>query len=171
MNKVLIAVDSTKSSMSVLGVFRNLVRPPKEVLLLHVKRLEGRSLMIDMLGEAELSTLKESLKGTEYKEKLDRAGEMVLENYRKELEAIGLFSVRTLIREGMPADEILKLAEEEKVDLIVIGSSGKKGMDRLITGCVIRDVERHAAVPVIVGKVKPAEVSLGLEVPVTPQFS
>ncbi len=71
MNKVLIAVDDTKGSKYVLGVFQNLVRPPQEVLLLHVQRLQGRSLMIDMLSDAELSTLKESLKGTEYKEKLD----------------------------------------------------------------------------------------------------
>jgi len=171
MNKVLIAVDNTKSSMNVLGVFRNLVMPPKEVLLLHVKRLEGKSLMIDMLGEAELSTLKESLKDTEYREKLEKDAGILLENYRKELNAAGLFSIRTLIREGIPADEILKLAEEEKVDLIVIGGSGKKGMDRLITGCVSRDVEKHAAVPVIVGKVKPAEIARRVEVPVTPQFS
>ena len=75
MKKVLIAVDDTKGSKAVLSVFKNLVRPPQDVWLLHVQRLEGKSLMIDMLGEAELSTLRESLKGTEYKEELDRKSE------------------------------------------------------------------------------------------------
>ncbi|MDO9288821.1 MAG: universal stress protein, partial [Thermodesulfovibrionales bacterium] len=109
MKKILVAVDDTKGSKAVLAVFRNLVRPPEEVVLLHVERLEGRSLMIDMLGEAELSTLRESLKGTEYKEELDRKAEKILSYYRKELENSGLISVKTVIRDGIPAEEILKV--------------------------------------------------------------
>jgi hypothetical protein len=57
------AVDDTKGSKSVLSVFKNLVRPPEEVVLLHVERLEGKTLMIDMLSECEITTLKESLNG------------------------------------------------------------------------------------------------------------
>ncbi len=171
MNKVLIAVDDTKGSKYVLGVFQNLVRPPQEVLILYVQRLEGRSLMIDMLSDAELSTLKESLKGTEYKEKLDRHTEKILNYYRKEFENAGLFSIRTIIREGIPADEILKVAEEEKVDLIVVGSNGKKGLNRLITGCVSNDVERNATVPVIVEKPEARDIAHGIKEAVSPQFS
>ncbi len=155
MKKVLIAVDDTKGSKSVLSVFQNLVRPPEEVLLLHVERLEGKSLMIDMLGEAELSTLKESLKGTEYKEELDRNARNILNYYKKELENGGLIRIRTIIREGIPAEEIAKLAEEENVDLVIMGSNGKKGLVRLVTGCVSKEVEKNAAVPVIVGKTEP----------------
>ncbi len=152
MKKVLIAVDDTKGSKAVLSVFQNLVRPPEEVILVHVEKLEGRSLMIDMLGEAELSTLKESLKGTDYKEELDRKAEKVLNYYKKELENGGLIRIKTVIREGVPADEILRVAEEEEVDLIITGSNGKKGMLRLITGCVSKDVEKSSKVPVLVGK-------------------
>lgn len=171
MNKVLIAVDDTKGSKYVLGVFQNLVRPPQEVLLLHVQRLQGRSLMIDMLSDAELSTLKESLKGTEHKENLDRQTEKILNYYRKEFENAGLFNIRTIIREGIPADEILKVAEEERVDLIVVGSNGKKGLNRLITGCVSNEVERNATVPVIVEKPETKEIIHGIKEAVSPQFS
>ena len=148
----MVAVDNTKGSKAVLAVFRNLVRPPEEVVLLHVEKLEGRSLMIDMLGEAELSTLKESLKGTEYKEELDRKAEKILSYYRKELENSGLISVKTVIRDGIPAEEILKVAEEEGVDLIVTGFNEKQGIHRLITGCVSKEVERNATVPVLVAR-------------------
>ena len=171
MEKVLVAVDDTKGSKNVLGVFQNLVRPPKEVLILHVQRLEGRSLMIDMLSESELSTLKESLEGTEYKEKLDMHSEKVLNYYRKEFENTGLVSVRTIKREGVPSDEILKVAEEEGVDLIVVGGNGKKGLNRLITGCVSKYVERNASVPVIVEKPETKEEVHGVKVAVAPQFS
>jgi nucleotide-binding universal stress UspA family protein len=152
MEKALIAVDETKSSKNVLEVFKNLIKPPKEVLILHVVRLEGRSLMIDMLSDSEISTIKESLEGTEYKEKLDQRGEKVLNYYRKAFESTGLINVRTIKREGIPSDEILKVAEEEGVDLIVVGGNRKKGLHRLITGCVSRHIEKHASVPVIVEK-------------------
>jgi len=172
MKKVLVAVDDTKGSKNVLGVFQNLVRPPKEVLILHVQRLEGRSLMIDMLSESELSTLKESLEGTEYKEKLDMHSEKVLNYYRKEFENTGLVSVRTIKREGVPSDEILKVAEEEGVDLIVVGGNGKKGLNRIITGCVSKHVERNASVPVIVEKPETKEEEVhGVKGTVAPQFS
>src|SRR5512143_3448121 len=96
MKKVLIAVDGTKASKAVLATFYNSVQLPQEVILLHVQKLEGRSLMIDMLGEAELSTLKESLKGTEHKEGLDRNAERVWKHYRKELENGGLTNIKTV---------------------------------------------------------------------------
>jgi nucleotide-binding universal stress UspA family protein len=157
MKKILIAVDETSGSKAVLSVFNNLVRPPEEVLLLHVERLEGKSLMIDMLGDAELATLKESLKGTEYKEELDRKAEQILSFFKKELESSGLINVRTVIREGIPADEIVKVAEQENVDLIIVGDNGKRGVVRLLTGCVSKEVEKNANVPVLIGKADAAQ--------------
>jgi len=167
MRKVLIAVDDTRGSRSVLSVFHNLVRPPEEVLLLHVERLEGKSLMIDMLSESEISTIKESLKGTEYKEELDRKAEEVLSYYRKELEDGGLINVKSLIREGIPSDEILKVAEAENVDLIIVGSNEKRGFNRLVAGCVSKDVERNSGVPVIIAKGAAAEKTVAVNAPVT----
>lgn len=155
MNKVLVAVDGTKGSKYVVSVFDNLVRPPEEVILLHVERLEGGSLMIDMLGEAELSTLRDELKDTEYKKELDRKAEKVLDHCRRKLEDSGLTSVKTVIRDGIPAEEILKVAKKENVELIILGYSGSKGLNRFISGSVARDVEKKAKVPVLMAK-KPA---------------
>jgi nucleotide-binding universal stress UspA family protein len=155
MEKILVAVDGTKGSKYVLSVFNNLVRPPEEVILLHVERLEGRSLMIDMLGEAELSTLREELRGTEHKKELDRKAEKILDYCRRKLEDSGLTCVKTLIGEGIPAEEILKVARKENVELIILGYSESKGLNRFITGSVARDVEKKAKVPVLVAR-KPA---------------
>jgi hypothetical protein len=63
MRKVLIAVDDPKDSKAMLSAFYNQTRLPEEVILLHVQRFQGKSLMIDMLGNAEMGTLKEALKG------------------------------------------------------------------------------------------------------------
>jgi nucleotide-binding universal stress UspA family protein len=152
MKKILVAVDETQGSASVLSIFRNLVRPPEEVILLHVQRLEGRSLMIDMLGEAELATLREAMEGTEYKEALDRKSERILEHYKREFETRGLFRIKTICRTGVPAEQINKVAEEEGADLIIVGSNGKKGLGRLVSGSVSRDLQLNAAAPVVVVK-------------------
>ena len=84
MRKILIAVDDTKGSRNVLSVFHNFVQLPVEVILLHIERLEGRSMMIDMLGDPEMATLKEMLHGTEYKEALDKRSERILAFYEKD---------------------------------------------------------------------------------------
>jgi nucleotide-binding universal stress UspA family protein len=152
MKKVLIAVDETEGSKSVLSVFCNMVRPPESVVLVHVQQLEGKSLMIDMLGEAEMSTLRESLKGTEYKEALDRKSEKILNFYRKELDNGGLVNVKTVIRNGVPAEEIMKVAQEEGVELIITGYNGKTIMQRMISGSVSKEIEKNAPVPVLVAK-------------------
>jgi nucleotide-binding universal stress UspA family protein len=108
--------------------------------------------MIDMLSEAELATLRDALKGTEHQEALDRKSEQILTHYKRELETKGLFRIRTIIRNGIPAEEIMKVAEEEGADFILAGCNGKRGFDRLVSGCVSRDLELGATVPVIVAK-------------------
>ncbi|MBS1233156.1 MAG: syrB [Nitrospirae bacterium] len=152
MKKVLIAVDGTKASKAVLATFNNSVQLPQEVILLHVQRLEGRSMMIDMLGEAEMSTLKESLKDTQHKEELDRKSQKILNYYKKEIEDSGFLNVRTATKDGHPADEILKFAQQEDVELIILGYSGRTGLNRLIAGSVAKEVEKKAEVPVLVAK-------------------
>jgi len=158
MKKILIAVDETKSSLGVLEVFKNQVRPPEEVILLHVQRLLGRSLMGAMLGDAEMSTLKEMVKETELQEELDNTSEKVLSYYKKELENGGLFRIKTMTRAGNVSEEILKVAEEEQVDLMIMGSNGKRGLNRLISGCVTKGVQSFTNVPVMVAKAKGCNV-------------
>ncbi len=152
MKKILIAVDDTKGSKNVLSVFHNFVQKPAEVILLHVEKLQGRSLMIDMLGDAEMSTLKDMLSGTDYKAALDKRAEQILAFYSKELGQDGLGTLKTIRREGVPSEEILNVAAEQGADMIILGQSGKRGFDRFITGKVARHVENNAKVPVLVAK-------------------
>ena len=152
MSKILIAVDGTKASTAVLSTFYNSVTKPEQVILLHVEKLEGRSLMVDMLGDAEMTTLKESLAGTEYKESLDAKADKLLNYYKRELEDSGAVDVVTKVRAGHPCDEILKVATEENVDLILIGNSERKGFSRVIAGSVAREVQNHTKIPVLVAK-------------------
>ncbi len=152
MNKVLIAVDGMKDSKQILLSMNDEVTSPHLIILLHVQQLIGNSMMTAMLSDSEISTLKESLEGTEHKEALDRKAEKILTHYKKKLEDSGLTNIKSVIKAGHPADEILKVAEEEKVDLIIVGCSGKSRFQRLATGCASKDVEKNAKVPVLITK-------------------
>ncbi len=151
MKKVLIAVDE-KGSKAVLSTFFNLVSPAEEVVLLNVQKLEGKSLMIDMLGDAEMLTLKESIKGTEHKERLDKNADDVLAFYGKEIGDYCDTKIKKVVREGMPAEEILKVAEEEGAELIILGNKRKKGISRLISGNFTDEVQKLSKVPVLVAR-------------------
>ena len=56
----------------------------------------------------------------------------------------------TELREGNPAAEILGAARERDSELIVVGTSGKQGLDRVVLGSVAGTVLRNAVVPVLV---------------------
>jgi hypothetical protein len=83
---------------------------------------------------------------------LDRKSQKILNFYKKEIEDSGFLNVRTVTRDGHPADEILKFAQEEGVELILLGYSGRSGLNRIIAGSVAKDVEKKAEVPVLVAK-------------------
>jgi nucleotide-binding universal stress UspA family protein len=53
------------------------------------------------------------------------------------------------IREGIARDCILEIAEEKAVSLIVMGTHGRRGFDRLMVGSVTEAVLRHAHPPVL----------------------
>ena len=56
---------------------------------------------------------------------------------------------------GYAAEEILALAEEEKVDMIVMGTHGRRGIDRILFGSVAEKVVKIAECPVLT--VRPVE--------------
>jgi nucleotide-binding universal stress UspA family protein len=57
----------------------------------------------------------------------------------------------TAIRDGVPHSEILRYADEEGVDLIVIGTHGRTGRDKLVNmGSVTERVVANADQPVLV---------------------
>lgn len=152
MKKVLVAIDNISGAKAVLSLYRELVSTPEELILLHVEQLSGNTRMTAMLGDAEMSTLKESLQDTEHKAALDRNAEKVLSYCKSRLTDHNGNSVRPLVREGDPSEEILKVVKEEDVDLVIVGCSGKSRLRRYITGCASREVEKKAKVPVMIAK-------------------
>ncbi|MFY9750196.1 MAG: universal stress protein [Methanoregula sp.] len=64
----------------------------------------------------------------------------------------GDMNVETAILEGRPATEMVKFAARKKIDLIVIGTQGKRGLERLLLGSVAEEIIRSAPCKVLVVK-------------------
>ena len=61
----------------------------------------------------------------------------------------GFSKLETRVEIGAPAAKILELAEKEKIDLIVMGAHGRKGLERAIFGSVADRVVQSAPCPVL----------------------
>jgi nucleotide-binding universal stress UspA family protein len=154
MKKILIAVDDSKGTKNAFSVSIKACScmRPETIILVYVEKLEGRSLMDDqLLSVSEMKTLKEALEGTEYQEALDKKANAVVNYYKKAIEDSGLTGVKTVIKKGHPAEEILAAAKEEGADLIVIGSRGNR-VSHLFMGSVSREVANASPVPVLLVK-------------------
>lgn len=56
----------------------------------------------------------------------------------------------TRVARGDAAAEIIRYAESEKIDMIIMGTHGRKGLDRTLFGSVAENVVKNAPVPVMV---------------------
>ena len=82
---------------------------------------------------------------------MDRKAERVFSFYRTALEKAGLSVLRSVLRSGHPAEEILAAAREEKVDMIIVGSRATRST-HLFMGSVSREVAEHSPIPVLLVK-------------------
>ena len=123
-----------------------------------IARLNGAELIV--LNVIETS----SLVGLPAEDLIVRIKEMLKEEGRKSLEEISKLVGESKIEdechkeiklnmvtgEGSPADIIIKKIKEENIDLVVMGTSGKHGLDRFLLGSVTENVVRSAPCPVLV---------------------
>jgi nucleotide-binding universal stress UspA family protein len=61
----------------------------------------------------------------------------------------GLKDIERLVLTGIPHEEITRFAEEKRIDLIVLGTHGRRGIDRMLFGSTAEQVVRNASCPVL----------------------
>ena len=80
---------------------------------------------------------------------LQKEGEEILESAKKKADAKNI-PLTTHLLQGHAGSRIASLAEELGVDLIVLGSYGKSGVDRLLLGSVTDYVVQNSPVTTLV---------------------
>lgn len=88
---------------------------------------------------------------------LREEGERTLERIEERTDDAGVSFVGEVRESGSVHRAILEYAEEQGADLIVMGTHGRRGLDRWILGSVTERVVRTADVPVLTVRSKPGE--------------
>jgi nucleotide-binding universal stress UspA family protein len=97
----------------------------------------------------ERITIREYLKEV-YQEMKASAIKMLDQKTREYMINIENIKVQPKVTIGLPADKIMDMATEENVDLIVIGTTGLKGVSKIkALGSVARNVSERAKCPVM----------------------
>lgn len=89
---------------------------------------------------------------TTMEEFLEDAGEQALGAFKSRTDGADV-PVRTALRHGTPHQEILAYVDEHDIDLVVMGTHGRSGIDRVLLGSVTEKVIRQATVPVLVTRI------------------
>lgn len=95
--------------------------------------------------------LTEPLPISDLSEQLEESAERELPKIGECEDCTGL-EIEELIVHGDASSEIVRVASERKVDLIVIASHGRTGLGRILFGSTAESVVRHAPCPVLVVK-------------------
>jgi nucleotide-binding universal stress UspA family protein len=69
---------------------------------------------------------------------------------------IGVRTTTTIVNGGIPDREIVRVAEESKTDMLVLGTHGRTGVARLFLGSVAAGVVATASCPVLTVRAKAA---------------
>jgi len=80
---------------------------------------------------------------------LEKEGKEILRKSQELASSLGI-SANTKLASGVPAEEILRFADSEKFDLIVMGSRGLSEVKAFLLGSVSDKVSHHAKCPVLV---------------------
>ncbi|HAK88402.1 MAG: hypothetical protein A2077_05515 [Nitrospirae bacterium GWC2_46_6] len=139
MQKILVAHDGSKSSDKAL----------KKAVELAAK-FNTSLTVLSVIPELYLTELS-SVDRNRIFDALSRETTEAMEKIRKSLSGKSM-DVKTLIRQGDPAEKILETAQKMKAELIVTGSHGRHGTKKFLLGSVSSKVVDYSKCPVLVVK-------------------
>jgi nucleotide-binding universal stress UspA family protein len=140
--KILLPIDDSPfSTLAIQTVLKQAQPKETDVLVLHVLDVLATLSMYDSYGPAiNIEKIEQ--------ERESRAQELVKEA-AEPIRNAG-FSVTTRVERGEPKRSIVEIATEWGAELIVLGSHGRKGVDRFLLGGVSEAVVRHAHCSVLI---------------------
>ncbi len=135
--KILAALDQTQSAQAVLAKA--------------IKTARQQNAKLEILVVAEnFADVGDVFDYGNVNERLLESAKAAAKGYKEQALAQGV-RAKALVASGpSPADSIVKHAEDENLDLIVLGRRAKKGLDRFIIGSVAQRVVAHAPCSVLV---------------------
>jgi nucleotide-binding universal stress UspA family protein len=142
--KVIIGVDDSPHSKAALDFVRKMRWPLNtRIIVLSAAPLEVVAYTLVEAGGPSVIQ--------EVQQELVKTHEELAARVERELRAAGLTTMARVER-GDPRDVIVRVAEREHADLVIVGSHGRTGLPKLLMGSVASHVVTHAPCPVLVVK-------------------
>lgn len=139
-NKILFPIDFTENATHILPYVLSVSEKyDSTIYLIHVVQdlLKWGGFYVPHLSLEK--SQKEAVKGAE--KFMDKV-------CKDQLQSCPMFQKK--IVSGDPAMEILKTIESENIDLVIMGSHGRKGLEHTIFGSVAENVVKKSTVPVMI---------------------
>jgi nucleotide-binding universal stress UspA family protein len=147
-HKILVAVDGSESSL----------RAADYAIKLAAKEDNARVVLLNILGISTAKQVASSIIlaptfGLKEYERHKREAKKWLDKISKSFEEKGIQTIVEIVGGPLPAaSSIVNYAENQNVDLIVVGTRGKSGIKKLLLGSVASSVVTHAGSNVLVVK-------------------
>jgi universal stress protein A len=145
-SKILVSIDFTRRSEQTIAYGLQLARFwTAKILFLHVLPRLDEFASFPFYREIYSRFASAEQKHSAAREKARNE----LAKLERQAAALELNGKGTL-REGIPQEEVIRVAANVKPDLIVLGSHGYKRLRRLLLGSTAEHVVRHAPCPVLI---------------------
>ena len=147
MKKVLIALDYDPSAQKVAETGYDLAKAMKaRIILVHVTSEATYYSSLNyspIMGFGSYSNVVE----TDTAEELKNVAQKYLDKSKQHL---GDEMIETVVKNGDFAETILKTATDLKVDIIVMGTHGRRGLEKILVGSVAENVLHHSLIPLFI---------------------
>ena len=121
-----------------------------DLVLLHVILEEEGKIVEEIVGEGAVVHIPKGIREDVVKDRQKKLKDQYNMVVSHEIKSI--LRVEEITRIGVPFLEIIKVAKEKEVDLIVMGTHGRTGLAHVLIGSVAEKVVHHAHCPVLTVK-------------------
>ena len=115
------------------------------------KMLGAQVTFVYVIDTLVLNQLEKTAKQEDVERELKQNGERYINYVLGIAEQAGI-KATSLVARGIPFEKILQLVKELNMDLIVMGTLGRRGAERILIGSVTQRVIEYATCPVLVVK-------------------
>ena len=134
---ILFPVDLSEASPQLVGH-----------LLVMAEKFSSRIHLLYVMPSFEQHTLGLYDPDPEIKARLRARAEELLARFAQE--HLGAYpEVERVVRSGDPAEGIVDYIKKSGIDLVIMGTHGRKGLDRVLVGSVAQRVVQNSPVPVL----------------------
>ncbi len=141
--------------------FSNGARAAMDYALSLAKDYEARLILLYVIQDISIAEwyIPSSISATDLVEDMQKSAWNEMDKWSSEA-AGRVKNVEKMVVRGVPFVEIIKIAKDKNVDMIVIGTHGRTGIDHMLFGSTAEKVVRKAPCPVLTVRIAGKEFKM-----------